>query len=67
MLLSLYFLILLVGFRSRPNWLTTVLASGLVATLVYKFVGSPWHIMSGALFGITVAALVSKPKGVPDA
>ena len=62
MLLSLYFLSLLMGFRSRPNWLTVVLASGLVAALVFKTIGSPWHIISGALVGVVLAALIGKPK-----
>lgn len=61
MLLSLYFLTLLMGFRSRPNWLVSVLASGVVSVLVYRHVGSPWHIMSGGLAGILLAAFIGKP------
>ena len=62
MLLSIYFLSLLMGFRSRPNWLSSVLASGIVSVLVFKYVGSLWHIMSGALVGIALAALLGKPE-----
>ena len=67
-LLSFYFLGLLMGFRSRPNWLTSVLASGCAAALVYETIGSPWHIMIGALTGIVLAAIIGKPtKGVENA
>lgn len=62
MLLSLYFLALLIGFRSRPNWLTVVLASGLSSYAVYETLGSPWHITLGALVGIVVAASIGKPE-----
>ncbi len=61
MLLSLYFLALLIGFRSRPNWLTVVLASGLASVLFYQTLGSPWHITLGSLVGIVVAAGIGKP------
>ena len=61
MLLSIYFLSLLMGFRARPNWLSTVLASGVASVLIYKTIGAPWHIMLGALVGITLAALIGKP------
>ena len=62
MLLSVYFLSLLMGFRSRPNWLSSVLASGIASVLVFKFIGAPWHIMIGALVGITLAAIIGKPN-----
>ena len=68
MLLSVYFLSLLMGFRARPNWLATVLASGLASVLIYKTIGAPWHIMMGASVGILLAAFIGKPvRGVPDA
>ena len=62
MLLSFYFLALLVGFRSRPNWLSVVLASGIASTLVYQWLGSPWHITIGSLVGIALAAFLGKPS-----
>lgn len=62
MLLSIYFLSLLMGFSSRPNWLASVLASGVASILIYKTIGSPWHIMLGALVGITLAAIIGKPE-----
>ena len=61
MLLSIYFLSLLMGFKSRPNWLVTVLASGIASVLIYKTIGTPWHIMLGSLVGITLAAIIGKP------
>lgn len=64
MLLSIYFLSLLMGFRARPNWLASVIASGIASVLVYKTIGGPWHIMLGALVGIALAAMIGKPK--PD-
>jgi predicted branched-subunit amino acid permease len=60
MLLSFYFLALLVGFRSRANWLTVVLMSGVSSTLIYNWLGSPWHITVGALTGILLAAFLGK-------
>ncbi len=61
MLLPIYFLLLLMGFRAKPNWLTCVIVSGLVSVLVYQTVGAPWHIMSGAISGVVAAALIGKP------
>lgn len=70
MVLPIYFLALLLGFRGRPRWGPVVAASALVATLVYHapawgltWLGSPWHIALGALAGILVAA--AGPVGVP--
>lgn len=62
MLLSIYFLSLLMGFRARPNWLSSVLASGIVSMIVFKTLGSPWHIMIGAFVGIGLAAMIGKPN-----
>jgi len=67
MLLSIYFLSLLMGFRTRPNWLASVLASGIASVLIYKTIGSPWHIMFGALVGIALAAMIGKPKDANEA
>jgi len=67
MLLSLYFLALLMGFRGRANWLSVVLASGIVSALVYKWIGAPWHITLGALAGITLAAAIGKPASAAEA
>ncbi len=61
MLLSIYFLSLLMGFRSRPNWLASVLASGIASVLVFKLIGAPWHIMIGSMVGVMLAAMIGKP------
>jgi len=61
MLLSIYFIALMMGFKGRPNWLTVVLVSGVASTLVYKMVGSPWHLTLGPMFGIAMAAIIGKP------
>mgnify|MGYP003551746224 CR=1 FL=1 len=57
MLLSVYFLGLVMGFRARPNWLPVVVVSALAAVLAVKFVGSPWHVSLGALAGVSYAGL----------
>ncbi|MEM9277498.1 MAG: AzlC family ABC transporter permease [Pseudomonadota bacterium] len=66
MLLSVYFLSLLMGFRTRPNWLTSVLASAVAAAIAYNTLGAPWHIMIGALTGVLIAALIGKPARERD-
>jgi len=62
MLLPIYFLTLLMSFRSRTNWLPVVLASGIASLVLYRLLGSPWHITIGCLAGILVAILLAKPK-----
>lgn len=64
MLLPVYFLILLMGFRSRHRWLPIVLISGVTAAVLFLTIGPPWHISLGALTGIGVAAMlpVAKPQ-----
>jgi predicted branched-subunit amino acid permease len=55
-LLTVYFLGLVLGFRNKDNWLPTVLASAVASTIAYHFVGEPWHVSIGALAGIAVAS-----------
>jgi len=57
-LLPIYFLGLVIAFRSRANWLPVVVASGLVSLLAWHLVGSPWHVGIGAIAGIAVAAMM---------
>lgn len=61
-LLPVYFMGLVMGFRSRANWLPVVLASGVGSVLAMHFVGSPWHVSLGALAGVAVAALLPLDK-----
>ncbi|PRD45181.1 branched-chain amino acid ABC transporter permease [Phyllobacterium phragmitis] len=60
-LLPIYFLGLVMGFRSRPRWLPVVITSGVASVLAYNTVGSPWHVSIGAIAGILVAAVLAKP------
>lgn len=61
-LLPIYFLGLVMGFRSRPFFLPVVAASALGSVIAYQTVGSPWHVSIGALAGIAVAALAPVKK-----
>lgn len=55
-LLSIYFFALLMTFRKRSKFLPIVLISGLSSAATYHFIGSPWHVSVGAVFGVLVAA-----------
>ncbi len=66
LLLSIYFLGLVMGFRKRRLWLPVVLASAVTAVIAYQTVGSPWHVSIGALAGVLLAAVLA-PKAVEDA
>lgn len=57
-LLTVYFLGLVLGFRAKDKWLPTVIASAIASTATWHFVGSPWHVSIGALAGILVAAFL---------
>lgn len=57
-LLPIYFLGLVLGFRTRPNWLPVVIASGLGSILAFYTVGSPWHVSLGALAGVLLAVVI---------
>lgn len=61
-LLPIYFLGLVVGFRRKPGFYPVVAASALGSVLGYHFVGSPWHVSIGAVVGVIVAAFLPLPK-----
>ncbi len=61
-LLPIYFLGLVIGFRRKPGFYPTVAASAAASVLGYHFVGSPWHVSIGAAVGVLVAALLPLPK-----
>jgi 4-azaleucine resistance transporter AzlC len=61
-LLPIYFLGLVLGFRTRPNWLPVVIVSGLGSILGFYTVGSPWHVSLGALGGVIAAMLLPLPE-----
>jgi predicted branched-subunit amino acid permease len=61
MLLPIYFLGLVMSFRSRTNWLPIVTASSVTSVIAYFLIGSPWHVTIGAIGGIAVAVIIAKP------
>jgi predicted branched-subunit amino acid permease len=63
MLLPIYFLAILMGFRKRVNWLPIVLVSGISSSMLSVTIGPPWHISLGGLTGLIVAAFLPLPKG----
>jgi predicted branched-subunit amino acid permease len=63
-LLPIYFLGLVMSFRSRPLWLPVVLASAAASIVAYRTIGSPWHVSAGALVGVLIgSALPSTGRG----
>jgi predicted branched-subunit amino acid permease len=64
-LLPVYFLGIVVGFRRRDNFLSVVATSAVAAVVAYRYVGSPWHVSIGALAGVAVAALLPPVKTDP--
>ncbi|WP_075996832.1 AzlC family ABC transporter permease [Salaquimonas pukyongi] len=62
-ILPIYFLSILMGFRSRRNFLPVVVVSAVVAVAVEKTLGAPWHISIGALCGVATAILLSLSGG----
>jgi predicted branched-subunit amino acid permease len=57
-LLPVYFLGLVIGFRRRANFYPVVAASALGSILAFYTVGSPWHVSIGAICGILVAVML---------
>nr|WP_316654949.1 AzlC family ABC transporter permease [uncultured Gellertiella sp.] len=57
-LLPIYFLGLVFGFRKRDNFIPVALAAAIGSILAYATIGSPWHVTCGALAGVAVAALL---------
>lgn len=57
-LLPIYFMGLVLGFRKRDNWLAVVGISSVASIVALKTIGSPWHVSVGALTGVLAAALL---------
>ena len=57
-LLPIYFMGLVLGFRKRANFLAVVFVSAVVSVVAQQLVGSPWHVSIGALAGVILAALL---------
>ncbi|MBS7697928.1 MULTISPECIES: AzlC family ABC transporter permease [unclassified Chelatococcus] len=57
---------LIAGFTTSRTALSAVLASCVTATLSYVALGAPWHIVIGAMVGLTVAYLTAPRDLVAD-
>jgi 4-azaleucine resistance transporter AzlC len=57
-----YFLVIVLGYRKRPNALPVIGASAAAALAAYLAFGPPWHFAAGAIAGMATAALLVKPK-----
>lgn len=60
-LLPVYFLGIVLGFRKRPHFLPVLIAGAVGSIAAYNLVGSPWHISIGSALGIVVAASLPLP------
>lgn len=58
-MLPIYFLVLVMGFRKRRNWLPVVATSGVASIIAFYTIGSPWHVSVGGVAGVLLAALIS--------
>lgn len=58
------FIGLIAGFGRSRVTLVTIAASAVVAALAYRFLGSPWHVATGAVAGIA-AAYLTAPEDAP--
>lgn len=60
-LLPVYFLGLVLGFRRRPLFGLVVPVSAAASIIAMHVVGSPWHVSLGALAGIVTALIAHRP------
>ena len=61
MLVPIYFMLLVMNFRSKPNAAVICGTSAVICALVYAFLGSPYHIAAGGIAGMALAAVLAKP------
>lgn len=61
-LLPIYFMGLVLGFRKRSNFLLIVAVSAVASIAAQRLVGSPWHVSIGAIAGVVLAALLPPKK-----
>jgi 4-azaleucine resistance transporter AzlC len=66
-ILAAYFTVLVLGFRARPSAFAIIVATSVVAVIVYLMLGPPWHVATGGFAGILTAAFLAKPKRSDDA
>ncbi|MEO1066858.1 MAG: AzlC family ABC transporter permease [Pseudomonadota bacterium] len=65
--LPIYFMVLLLGFRKRANWLVVVLVAAGAGFAALQTLGSPWHITIGSLAGILMGAFLGVAPDADDA
>jgi predicted branched-subunit amino acid permease len=65
-LLPIYFLGMVIGFRKRQNFYPVMLASAAGSIVAFHVVGSPWHVSLGALAGIVVAVVLPPTQNSQD-
>ena len=65
MLVPVYFLMLVMGFRSKPNAAVIFIISAGAAAVTYGLVGSPYHIAVGGIAGMALAAIFARPQPGP--
>ncbi|MBT9371005.1 AzlC family ABC transporter permease [Rhizobium sp. CSW-27] len=65
-LLPVYFLGLVLGFRRRPLFGLVVPVSAAASILAMHLVGSPWHVSIGALAGILAALVFHRAPADPQ-
>ena len=62
MLVPIYFMLLVMSFRTKPNALVICITSAVVCGVIYQTLGSPYHIAAGGFAGMVLAAALAKPK-----
>lgn len=60
--MSIYFLGLVMEFRSRALWLPIVATSAIASIAAERLVGSPWHVSIGAAAGILMAVVLTPAR-----
>ncbi len=61
-LLPVYFLGIVMGFRSQRGWVPIAAASAVGAVAGLHFFGSPWHVTAGAVAGVLMGVLLPPAK-----
>ncbi|MEF2073744.1 AzlC family ABC transporter permease [Consotaella aegiceratis] len=59
-ILPVYFLSILMGFRHRSGFYAVAGVSAVVSTIVYLTIGPPWHVTLGAVSGLAYAAITGQ-------
>ena len=55
------FIALVAAFWKGRTTAVIIAAAGIASALVYKTIGTPWHVLAGAAAGIAAAALMAAP------